>query len=102
MDLFEAIFLGILQGITEFLPVSSSGHLVLAQSLFGRNLQTGITFEIVVHFGSFCSIVLYYRKLIAEILGDLFKSITSFINMSLNYFVNFYMLIVKHYVISFC
>lgn len=76
MDLLQAIFLGILQGITEFLPVSSSGHLVLARSLFGRDLEAGITFEIVVHFGSFCSIVLYYRKLIAEILGDLFKSVT--------------------------
>ena len=76
MELFQAIFLGILQGITEFLPVSSSGHLVLARSLFGRDLEAGITFEIVVHFGSFCSIALYYRKLIAEILGDLFKSVT--------------------------
>lgn len=76
MDLFQAIFLGILQGITEFLPVSSSGHLVLARSLIGRDLEAGITFEIVVHFGSFCSITLYYRKLIAEILHDLFKSIT--------------------------
>jgi undecaprenyl-diphosphatase len=76
MDLFQAIFLGILQGITEFLPVSSSGHLVLARSLVGRELETGITFEIVVHFGSFCSIVLYYRKLIAEILADLFTSFT--------------------------
>lgn len=76
MDLLQAIFLGILQGVTEFLPVSSSGHLVLAQSFIGKDLETGITFEIVVHFGSFCSIVLYYRKLIGEILIDLFKSIT--------------------------
>lgn len=75
MDLLQAILLGILQGITEFLPVSSSGHLVLAQALFGRDLETGITFEIVVHFGSFCSIVLYYRKLISEIIMDLFKSL---------------------------
>lgn len=76
MDLFQAIFLGILQGITEFLPVSSSGHLVLAQALLDRDLETGIIFEIVVHFGSFCSIVLYYRKLIAEIVRDLFISVS--------------------------
>lgn len=74
MDLIEAIFLGILQGITEFLPISSSGHLVLAQALFDSDLQTGIIFEIVVHFGSFCSIVLYYRKLILQIIRDLIKS----------------------------
>lgn len=74
MDLLQAIFLGILQGITEFLPVSSSGHLVLAQELIGSDLEAGITFEIVVHFGSFCSIAVYYRKEIINIITDLFKS----------------------------
>lgn len=76
MDLIEAFLLGLIQGITEFLPISSSGHLVLASSLFGRDLASGITFEIVVHFGSFCSIVVYYRKLISEILGDLLRSLS--------------------------
>ncbi len=76
MDVLQAIILGILQGVTEFLPVSSSGHLVLARSLFGRDLDGGITFEIVVHFGSFCSIVVYYRKLILEIIQDLLRSIS--------------------------
>jgi undecaprenyl-diphosphatase len=76
MDLIQSILLGILQGITEFLPVSSSGHLALARALIGQNLEPGITFEIVVHFGSFCSIVVYYRKLIAEIITDLFKALT--------------------------
>ncbi|MEX2585640.1 MAG: undecaprenyl-diphosphate phosphatase [Balneolaceae bacterium] len=74
MDLLQAILLGILQGVTEFLPVSSSGHLALARALFGNNLEPGITFEIVVHFGSFCSIVVYYRKKILEMLRDLFQS----------------------------
>ncbi|REL33598.1 undecaprenyl-diphosphate phosphatase [Rhodohalobacter sp. SW132] len=76
MGIIEAILLGLLQGITEFLPVSSSGHLVLARALSGSNIEPGITFEIVVHFGSFCSIAVYYRKLILQILSDLFKSIT--------------------------
>ncbi len=74
MDIIQAILLGLLQGITEFLPVSSSGHLALGRALLGRDLEPGITFEIVVHFGSFCSIVLYYHKKIEEILSDLFKS----------------------------
>jgi undecaprenyl-diphosphatase len=74
MDLIQSILLGILQGITEFLPVSSSGHLALARALIGTNLQPGITFEIVVHFGSFCSIVVYYRKMIAEIISDFYLS----------------------------
>lgn len=76
MGIIEAILLGILQGITEFLPVSSSGHLALARALVARELETGITFEIVVHFGSFCSIAVYYRKLLGEILSDVFKSLT--------------------------
>lgn len=74
MDLIQAILLGILQGITEFLPVSSSGHLALARAVIGREIVQGITFEIVVHFGSFCSIVVYFRKKIADILTDLFSS----------------------------
>lgn len=76
MDLLQAILLGILQGVTEFLPVSSSGHLALARALVGREIMPGITFEIVVHFGSFCSIAFYYRQRLILILSDLFKSLT--------------------------
>jgi undecaprenyl-diphosphatase len=73
MELIESILLGILQGVTEFLPVSSSGHLVLAQELLNRNLDQGITFEIVVHFGSLFSILIYFRKRIIEILTNFFR-----------------------------
>ncbi|MGF1670365.1 MAG: undecaprenyl-diphosphate phosphatase [Balneolaceae bacterium] len=75
MDLLQAFLLGLLQGITEFLPVSSSGHLALGRALLGTELAPGITFEIVVHFGSFCSIAVYYRKMIGEILSDLFRNL---------------------------
>lgn len=74
MDIIQAILLGILQGITEFLPVSSSGHLALARALLGREIMPGITFEIVVHFGSFCSIVVYFRSRIIQIIRDLVGS----------------------------
>ncbi|TVR29203.1 MAG: undecaprenyl-diphosphate phosphatase [Balneolaceae bacterium] len=76
MDLLQAILLGILQGVTEFLPVSSSGHLALARALIGSEIMPGITFEIVVHFGSFCSIVVYFQQKIREIIADLLKSMT--------------------------
>jgi len=66
MELWESFLLGLIQGITEFLPVSSSGHLVLGQHFLGMNNDGGITFEIVVHFGSLVSIVLYYRN---DVLG---------------------------------
>lgn len=74
MDLLQALLLGILQGVTEFLPVSSSGHLALGRALFGKELMPGITFEVVVHFGSFCSIIVYFRRRIYEIIRDLFAS----------------------------
>ncbi len=74
MEFIEAFLLGLLQGITEFLPVSSSGHLALASALMGSELAPGITFEIVVHFGSFCSITVYFHKRIGKILADLFRS----------------------------
>lgn len=76
MNIIEAILLGILQGITEFLPVSSSGHLVLARALIGETLIPGITFEVVVHFGSFCSIAVYYRKLLGDMVKDVAQSLT--------------------------
>lgn len=56
MGLAEAVFLGVLQGLTEFLPVSSSGHLVLAQTFMGVRMP-GATFEIVVHAGTLGSIL---------------------------------------------
>ncbi len=62
MTLTTAALLGILQGITEFIPVSSSGHLALARAFLGYDLDPGITFEIVVHFGSFCSIAVFFRR----------------------------------------
>ncbi|MBT9171921.1 MAG: Undecaprenyl-diphosphatase [Syntrophomonadaceae bacterium] len=55
MSLLEGILLGILQGLTEFLPVSSSGHLVIFQDFFGVRLP-GITFEVMVHFGTVLSV----------------------------------------------
>ncbi|MCL4157463.1 UNVERIFIED_CONTAM: hypothetical protein GTU68_002561 [Idotea baltica] len=61
MDLFNAIILGLVQGLTEFLPVSSSGHLVLTQKILGVDDQ-GVTFEIVLHFGTLLSVIIYFWK----------------------------------------
>lgn len=61
MDLFNAIILGLVQGLTEFLPVSSSGHLVLTQKILGVDDQ-GVTFEIILHFGTLLSVVIYFWK----------------------------------------
>ena len=60
MTLFEAALLGLIQGLTEFLPVSSSGHLALGQALLG--IETGgVTFEIIVHFGTLLAVLTAFR-----------------------------------------
>ena len=61
MSLLEAMILGLIQGLTEFLPVSSSGHLVLSQKLLGVSDQ-GVTFEVMVHFGTLLSVVIYFWR----------------------------------------
>lgn len=61
-----AIFLGILQGLTEFLPVSSSGHLVIAQQLYPGGLDHALAFDICLHFGTLLAVVAYFR---AELIG---------------------------------
>lgn len=68
MDILQSFLLGLIQGITEFLPISSSGHLVLGKYILGGELEAGITYEIVVHFGTLCSILIYYRKILGELL----------------------------------
>ncbi len=67
MSIFESIILGIIQGLTEFLPVSSSGHLVLAQYFWGIN-DPGISFEVVVHLGSLFAVLIYFHKDIISLL----------------------------------
>lgn len=67
----EAAFLGLLQGLTEFFPVSSSGHLVLVQALL-KVKQPGVNFEILVHLGSLLAVLIYFREKIAKLVGSLF------------------------------
>ena len=66
MTEFEAILLGLLQGATEFLPVSSSGHLVMGQELLGVSLP-GVSFEVAVHVATLLSVVLVYRGRLLEL-----------------------------------
>ena len=70
MDLLDALILGILQGITEFLPVSSSGHLVLGQKLLGINVP-GNAFEVILHIGTLMSIIVVFWPDIHSLLNDI-------------------------------
>ena len=65
MNFFEAIFLGLVQGLTEFLPISSSGHLILIQKAF--NFFSSLSFDAFIHLGSFLAIVVYFWKDLKEI-----------------------------------
>lgn len=67
MTVWEALVLGIVQGATEFLPVSSSGHLVLVQELMGLAIP-GVVFEVAVHVATLASILLVYRQRVARLL----------------------------------
>ncbi|MCB1740228.1 MAG: undecaprenyl-diphosphate phosphatase [Gammaproteobacteria bacterium] len=62
MSELQAIWLGFVQGLTEFLPVSSSGHLVMAQELLGGRLQSGLVFEVALHVATLFAIVIFYRS----------------------------------------
>jgi len=68
MTLLQAIFLGVLQGITEFLPISSSGHLVLAETILNLKAETLKSFDVALHVGSLLAILIYFRGIILEIL----------------------------------
>ena len=72
MDIIESIVLGLIQGLTEFLPVSSSGHLELAKTILGDTSvpQESLTFTIVLHFATALSTLVIYRKEVAEILNN--------------------------------
>lgn len=68
MSIWIAILLGIIQGLTEFLPVSSSGHLILFEKLFGIDPTQCILFDVVLHLGTLASVVVVFRKSILEML----------------------------------
>lgn len=73
MEIIDSFLLGLIQGLTEFLPISSSGHLVLGKEMLGGDFKKNITFEVIVHFGTLCSILLYYKKEIGAILSSLWN-----------------------------
>jgi len=67
MNILQAGILGIVQGLTEFLPVSSSGHLVLVQSFIPNFSQPGVLFDAYLHFGTLLAVLVYYFKRIFKL-----------------------------------
>jgi undecaprenyl-diphosphatase len=68
----EALWLGIVQGLTEFFPVSSSGHLVIFKSLLGVDAEAGLVFEIALHLATMVAIAIYYRGRITGLISGVF------------------------------
>ena len=79
MPIYQAIILGITQGLTEFAPVSSSGHLILVPWLFGWDIlndpSLNKTFDVALHVGTFVGAVIYFRKDLVHLIGAWFRSI---------------------------
>ncbi len=72
MSTFEAVVLGLIQGLTEFLPVSSSGHLVIAHSLFNNINEPGLLFDTLLHFATLCAVIIFFRKKITKLILSFF------------------------------
>lgn len=73
MDWIQALILGLIQGLTEFLPVSSSGHLELGKHLLGVQYSENLTFTVVVHGATVLSTIIVFWKTIVELVRDFFK-----------------------------
>jgi undecaprenyl-diphosphatase len=74
MDILQAIWLAVIQGFTEFLPISSSAHLILPSQILGWPDQ-GLAFDVAVHVGSFVAVVMYFRRDIQQLVRAWFKSL---------------------------
>lgn len=72
MSIIQAVILGLIQGLTEFIPVSSSGHLVLAHHAL-RVFDHGLAFDVALHFGTLVALIAYFRKDLVDYVVSLFK-----------------------------
>lgn len=78
MNLIYAILLGILQGITEFLPISSSGHLVIAQQVFNVE-EADVAFNVILHLGTLMAVLAYYWKDVLNLINEFILLLSEFI-----------------------
>ena len=75
MEILKIIILGIVQGATEFLPVSSSGHLSLAKHILNVNVDGGILLDLMLHVGTLFAVFFVFRKLIGRLIMEFFRMI---------------------------
>lgn len=86
MSLWKAILLGLIQGITEFLPVSSSGHLTIFQYIFKVNTDTGMLFEVMLHLGTLISVCIVFWKDIRKLfIEGIHILVDAFVNLKIKF-----------------
>ena len=86
MSLWKAILLGLIQGITEFLPVSSSGHLAIFQYIFKVNTDTGMLFEVMLHLGTLISVCIVFWKDIRKLfIEGIHILVDAFVNLKIKF-----------------
>ncbi len=73
MTILDSIIQGIVQGLTEFLPVSSSGHLAITQHILGTDGESNLFFNVMLHVGTLIAVVVFYRKLIWSLIKEFFS-----------------------------
>ena len=76
MTFIQSVFLGIIQGITEFLPVSSSGHLSILRNLFGIRTDGGRLFDVMVHLGTVIAICVVFRRDVLRMIGETIRMVS--------------------------
>lgn len=77
LEFFEAIFLGVVQGLTEFLPISSSGHLLLGQYFLGMDQETfGLSFDVALHLGTLLAVVSFFWRDLLRLALAFLRSLT--------------------------
>lgn len=98
MTLIEAIMFGIIQGIAEFLPISSSGHLALAHNFFGVNSENNFAFDVFLHLATLLAVCIVYRKDVWQIIKGFFtllkKLFTGQIRKGLDYGEKLFLMLV--------
>ena len=73
MSILDAIIQGIVQGLTEFLPVSSSGHLAITQHILGAGTgESNLFFNVMLHVGTLVAVVAFYHKLVWDLIKEFF------------------------------
>ena len=88
MNILKALLMGLVQGVTEFLPVSSSGHLAIFKKVLGINLDSGNYFDVMLHLGTLVAVIIVFRE-------DILGMIREFWGMLVTIFANFLVFIMR-------